>query len=124
MTTADKHWLWSAGRSLWTRPVFCLLLLLMLGGPMASLPSAEYLFPGTHSEEQEGTDADETTTIAGVPVGLPHFSPRRSAFASAPHETSLALPKVGPTPDYRLPVSALPAGAFAKRNGVGTPMRC
>jgi hypothetical protein len=88
---------------------------------MALLPSApEFVFPSAQGEEQEGTDADGTT-IAALPV---RSSETRVRIASFPSKTTLVPLDADSSPRFRLPVPALSVGVFAKRNGVGTPMRC
>ena len=127
-TRANKqHWLSPAGRSLWSSPVAGLLLFLLMIGVPATLPpfAYEHLYTQAHNEsEPEDTEADETATTVAPLVGVPRSRKTRAGSPPTPSNACSLLLNAGALPHSRLLISALPMGAFAKRNGVGTPLRC
>jgi hypothetical protein len=115
---------WTADRPLGTGPLCGLLLILMLSGPTAWLPSVpEVRSFSILSDEPEGTDADDIT-MAGQPVGVPCSSVRGSRTAGTASRALLDHPDAGHTSSIRRSLSTLPAAPLAKRDGRGTPMRC
>jgi len=83
------------------------------------LPSAaEYLFSPIPNEEREESNADEATATAGLLVEVPRSSQRRTDSGRAPYQLALSFPHP------HMLIWALPVGTFAKRDGVGAPMRC
>jgi hypothetical protein len=124
-----QHRLSPTGWPLWTSLVYGLLaflLLLLIGGGATLVSSAhEHLSTQTHNaSEPEETEGDETATMVATPVGAPRSRNRRAGFSPTRSNASLLLLNTGSVPNSLLLISALPVGAFAKRNGVGNPMRC
>jgi hypothetical protein len=92
---------------------------------MLSLLSHKHIHVQSRNEsEPDETEGDETATMAALPIGAPRSHNRRAGFSPTPSNVSLLLRNTGSGLHSRLLISALPMGAFAKRNVVGTPMRC
>jgi len=125
--TNRQHWLLPAGRSVWAALVSGLLLfLLMIGGAGTLLPAADEPLstPALSESEPEATDEDGKAIPVARSVGVPRALNTKGRLSRNSAGASVLQMSADPLPHSHMLISALPVGAFAKRNGVGTPMRC
>jgi hypothetical protein len=99
--------------------VYSLLCVLALVGPIAPLLEV----PGVISlasadDENDGTDVGDPA-LAGLP-----FSRLRAPTAGAGTDTTFVQTTPNRNFQFQMPDSTPTVGAFAKRNGLGSPMRC
>jgi hypothetical protein len=119
-TQATKRWSSLAGRSRRTGLPCCLGALLLIGHP----PDLLSLVPQNVSSSSE-SGREEAPGEAEVMVGsVARASQKRGGLRPTPSQVASVLLGAGSIPPCLLPVSVPLVSAFAKRNGVGTPMRC
>ena len=124
-TAANKqHRLSPVGRSLWARPVCCLLLLLMAVGPASpSFAGGHLWIPAKNQPDREETEAGETATTTALREGVARSRSARADFPQTPGGSRF-LQSPGSSPHAGQLTTAGLVRAFARRDGPGISMRC